>query len=103
MVLLTTEAFQARLSEFSEYFSEGVNSRLAHEVAHQWFGHKAIPGSERDWWIGESGAEYMSGMAMAATEPNQSVVTGFPRMLAEWRTDAKLCEKIPIEMAYTLE
>ncbi len=45
----------------------------------------------------------MSGMAMAATEPNQAVVTGFPRMLAEWRTDAKLCEKIPIEMAHTLE
>ena len=103
MVLLTSEAFHARLSEFSEYFAEGVNSRLAHEVAHQWFGHKAIPGSQRDWWIAESGAEYMSGMAMAAAEPNQSVVTGFPRMLAEWRTDAKLCEKIPIEMAYTLQ
>ena len=103
MVLLTTEAFHARLSEFSEYFAEGANSRLAHEVAHQWFGHKAIPGSARDWWIAESGAEYMSGMAMAASEASQAVVTGYPRMLAKWQTDAKLCEGIPIEMAYTLQ
>ena len=103
MVLLTTEAFHARLSEFSEYFSEGANSRLAHEVAHQWFGHKAIPGSPRDRWIAESGAEYMSGMAMAAAQPSQTVITGYPRMLAEWQADAKLCEKNPIEIAYTLE
>ena len=103
MVLLTTEAFHARLSEFSEYFSEGVNSRLAHEVAHQWFGHKAIPGSARDRWIAESGAEYMAGMAMAAAQPSQAVITGYPRMLAEWQADAKLCENIPIEMAYALE
>ena len=103
MVLLTTEAFHARLSEFSEYFAEGTNSRLAHEVAHQWFGHKAIPGSTRDWWIAESGAEYMSGMAMTATGPSQAAITGFPRMLAEWQADAKLCDKLPIEMAYALE
>jgi len=99
MVLLTSEAYTARRNYVTQYFSVGINARLAHEVAHQWFGHKAMPASSRDWWIAESGAEYMAGMAMAATEPNESLVTGFPRMFAQWQSDAKLCEDTPIEMA----
>src|SRR5262249_62326882 len=87
----------------TEYFSWGINARLAHEVAHQWFGHKIFPSSYRDWWIVESGAEYMAGMAMAATQPQENLVTGFPRMLAGWQSGAKQCAGSPVESANLLQ
>lgn len=40
IVLLTSEAYKPRDNEVAEYLSRGINARLAHEVAHQWFGHK---------------------------------------------------------------
>jgi hypothetical protein len=100
LVLMTGEAYKPRQDYMAEYFSRGVNSRLAHEVAHQWFGHVAIPASSRDNWIAESLAEYMSGMAMAATAGKKTAVVGFDRMLDEWwRYTLEVREAGPIAAA----
>ncbi len=91
MVLLTSEAYRARTGFAAAYSSIGVNERLAHEIAHQWFGYVAVPASARDNWLSESFAEYLAGMTMAAFQPDEVQVKGFGRMLADWQSSARLC------------
>jgi hypothetical protein len=94
VVLLTTEAYKP-LAAFSAYFVRGVNARLAHEIAHHWFGHVVMVGSYRDNWLSESFAEYMSALAMEALKPKGSTkVVGFKEMLVDWRNMSNACEKI---------
>jgi aminopeptidase N len=103
IVLLTSEAYKAREGDIAEYMSRGINSRLAHEVAHQWFGHKAWQFDPSEQWIGESFAEYFSGLAIGALAATDKTVVGFNRMLAEWRADDRHCSDVaPISMANTL-
>jgi peptidase M1-like protein len=103
VVLITTEAYRAREDDVAKYLSRGINSRLAHEVAHQWFGHKAVDADPSEQWLSESFAEYWSGLAMGALASSASSVAGFPRMLAEWRADNKLCQDVaPISAANAL-
>lgn len=83
-VLITSEAYKPRQDFLAEYFSRGINARLAHEIAHQWFGHVAMPASHRDTWISESFAEYVSGLAMGAIVGKKARVMGFDQMFAEW-------------------
>ncbi|RMF74132.1 MAG: hypothetical protein D6738_07105 [Acidobacteria bacterium] len=42
----------------------GANGLVAHEVAHQWFGHIAWPHTMQDTWLNESNAEYLAGLGM---------------------------------------
>lgn len=42
------------------YSSEGRVHLCAHEVAHQWFGHTAVPKTYREMWLSEGLAEYVS-------------------------------------------
>jgi hypothetical protein len=82
VVLMTTEAYKP-LAAFSAYFVRGVNARLAHEIAHHWFGHESMVGSPRDNWLSESFAEYASALAMEALKPKGSTkIMGFKEMHA---------------------
>jgi len=111
MALLTTEAFRSRhmmdtgqfgpypvavadeekVDEFKNRIVRGVNGRLAHEIAHQWFGNKAIPATKEDDWVSETLAEYWSGLAIGALAGKKKGIAGFPEMLAEWRGEAPNC------------
>lgn len=102
MVILTSEAYNARRDFGSAVMSRGVNNRLAHELAHQWFPHRAMPATGRDAWLSESLAEYVSGLAMAAADPDQRDVQGFPQMFALWRQESRLCTDLAIEAANML-
>ena len=115
MVLITSEAFNPyRFVPAAEAYrqflghegttnvSRGINARLAHEIAHQWFPHKALPASRRDVWLSESFAEYLSGLAMAAAQTDEAVVEGFPSLFAQWHYFARNCRDAgPIEAADT--
>lgn len=78
--------------ETSWNISRGVNARLAHEIAHQWFPHQAMPASPSDVWLSESFAEYLAGLAMGAAQADPRVAVGFPQMFAEWRFEARACK-----------
>jgi hypothetical protein len=90
MVLLTTEAYKPHEEE-ANYFVEGVNARLAHEIAHAWFGHKAIPSDANENWIAESFAEYFAGLAMGALAGEDKTIFGFNKMIAGWKAEDKYC------------
>lgn len=99
MVLLTTEAYRSQLVWEVEYQSRGVNAVLAHEIAHQWFGHKAMPPSGSQKWMAESMAEYASGLAMAALNPDERQAKGWKAMYAEWKGNVKECGGVPLDAA----
>ncbi len=81
VVFLTKEAFTPLQDELSRTFSEDVNARLAHEVAHTWWGHVAMWPSPEDQWIAESAAEYFSAFAIG----NLWKKVKFAEALDKWR------------------
>ncbi len=89
MVLITQEAY----ANVHSTFASGINGRLAHELAHQWFGHKAIPANDADNWLAESFAEYFAGFAMGAMASKEKAIHGFDSMLIEWRAEQNYCAK----------
>ena len=103
LVLLTSEAYNPRQDWLASYLSRGINARLAHEIAHQWFGNRATPAEREDDWLSESLAEYFSGLAMDAAKQDERVVAGFEKMHAEWWVEAKRCrDTAPIAAASLL-
>jgi peptidase M1-like protein len=100
VVLITTEAYEPHHDDLANYLVRGINARLAHEIAHQWFGHKEMDADPSEQWLSESFAEYFSGLAMGALAGDDKAIYGFPQMLAEWRADAKICsDAAPIATA----
>jgi aminopeptidase N len=65
---------------------------IAHEIAHQWFGNKAIPATDEDDWVSETLAEYWAGLAMGAMAGGKTDIKGFQKMLWDWRGEAGNCE-----------
>jgi hypothetical protein len=71
---------------------------LAHELAHQWWGHKVWPATEYDNWIAEGLAEYTSGIAMQYVKIDEQHARGKPirgwkALRSSWSDYAKWCEK----------
>lgn len=71
---------------------------IAHELAHQWFGHKIWQASELDNWITESFSEYQSGIGAQYAKLDDQVargqhVKGWRAMLDDWRSFGKWCDK----------
>jgi hypothetical protein len=91
MVLLTSQAYQPRQAELMQYSSRGNNALLAHELAHQWFGHIARPAGPRDTWLSESFAEYVSGLAIASMAGKSRKMFTFDDMFKQWWNDAIDC------------
>jgi len=56
-MFITNEAFNSTLGEVNKMFSEGVNERFAHELAHQYWGHVVKMPSGDEQWLTESFAE----------------------------------------------
>ena len=61
-MFITQEAFNPIGGKVNQLFSEGVNERFSHEIAHQYWGHVVKMGSEEEQWITESFAEISAGL-----------------------------------------
>ena len=94
-VQLTGAAFlsQARLS------SDFVHGFVAHEFAHQWWGHQVAEALPDDEWLSESFAEYASGIFVKEYQGPKR----FQRTLEEWKKFAKIGDpQAPIAAANML-
>jgi hypothetical protein len=63
-MFITNEAFNSTLGEVNQFFSQGVNERFAHEIAHQYWGHVVKMPSIEEQWLTESFAEYSAALAL---------------------------------------
>jgi hypothetical protein len=79
-MFITKEAFNPLLGWENQIFSQGVNHRFAHEIAHQYWGHVVKMGSVEEQWITEAFAEYSS--SFIVKQMKGDVLT------ATWRANA---------------
>ncbi len=77
-IFITHEAFaRIPLEGYAGLFVEGINRRLAHEVAHAWWGHVAKLAAEEDQWVSESVAEYYSAFALGQMKGKEEFDAAF--------------------------
>jgi hypothetical protein len=89
IVFITKEAFTPMLGEANDYV-EGINLRLAHELAHQYWGEVVKMPSYEEQWIDEAFAEYSAALFLAAAGRQKD----YDRAFAHWKADANDASKI---------
>ncbi len=88
VIFITQEAVSTFLDAQDRFFSDGVNARYLHEVAHGWWPHVAKTDSPEENWTSESFAEYTSAVCLdALSEGNDSF--RMKSSLARWRGEMK--------------
>jgi hypothetical protein len=84
-MFITREAFDARLDGLAWLYTNGINERFAHEIAHQYWGHAVSWPNDEEQWLSEAFAEYCAALfvksAMGKVEYNA--------LLATWKSSAR--------------
>ncbi|MFC2173203.1 M1 family metallopeptidase [Acidobacteriota bacterium] len=87
MMFITQEAFSPRLrfqdiDPLTAIFSNrGVNERIVHEIAHQWWAHTIKYSLHEDRWLSESFAEYFAAVCLDASKDPKE----YDRLVSEWK------------------
>ena len=84
-MFITNEAFTPLASDIDQFFSQGINERFAHEIAHQYWAYVVRMPSEEEQWLTESFAEYSAALALRKLKGEGS----YNRLVAVWRGRAK--------------
>jgi len=96
LVFITSEAFQPLISTESQIYSEGINERIAHEIAHQYWGVSVRWPSYTEQWLSESFAEYSAALLLKKFQGDAP----YKRLLAHWKADANDAHNLaPIPLA----
>lgn len=97
IVEITSEGFNPVAADNSDvnslikrYAKKGQNARLAHEIAHQWFGNLVPWARPNDNWLSESFAEYLSYMFMSMGAHSKSKAKV---QLHQWEIDTDECSE----------
>jgi hypothetical protein len=85
LVFITSEAFQPLLGDVNKFYSEGINERLAHEIAHQYWGTVVRMPSRDEEWLYESFAEYSAALLLKKFQGNAA----YNRLMAHWKVAAQ--------------
>jgi hypothetical protein len=95
-MFITKEAFNPLIEEENQLYSQGVNERFAHEIAHQYWGTAVKMPSREEQWLTESFAEYSAALFLKAYK-NEATFNGLVR---HWRARATFAtSEIPIPLA----
>jgi hypothetical protein len=84
IIFITKEAFTPQLGDANDYV-EGVNLRLAHEIAHMYWGNTVKTDAPEEQWIEEAFAEYSAALFMK--DAGRKV--DYEKAFAHWKADAK--------------
>lgn len=94
-MFITKEAFNPTLGEDNQIFSQGINHRFAHEIAHQYWGHVVKMGTDEEQWVTEAFAEYSSSLVIKKLKGQGQQDS----MIATWRANAKdVAQSAPIPL-----
>jgi hypothetical protein len=83
---ITNEAFNPTQTFIDQIFSEGINERFAHEIAHQYWAHVVRMPSREEQWLTESFAEYSAALVLKKMMPQGDAV--YNRLVATWKRRA---------------
>ena len=96
VMFITKEAFNPLMGEMNQLFSQGINERFAHEIAHQYWGHVVKMPSSEEQWLTESFAEYSAALFLKQFKGNST----YKLLLNHWRTRAAFAtDAAPIPLA----
>jgi hypothetical protein len=84
---ITNEAFNPTQTDEDQFFSQGINERFAHEIAHQYWAYVVRMPSSEEQWLTESFAEYSAALALKKMMPQGDAV--YNRLVATWKRRAK--------------
>lgn len=84
-MFITNEAFNSLTGFENQLFSQGINERFAHEIAHQYWGIVVKMPSEEEQWLTESFAEYSAALAIKKFQGNGK----YDRLVQTWKSNAK--------------
>jgi len=84
-MFITKEAFSPMMGEMNQIFSQGINHRFAHEIAHQYWGHVIKMGSREEQWLTESFAEYSSSLVIRQLKGKDT----YQGMVNRWKANAR--------------
>ena len=84
-MFITNEAFTPLATDIDQFFTQGINERFAHEIAHQYWAHVVRMPSWEEQWLTESFAEYSAALALRKLKGESS----YTRLVAVWRGRAK--------------
>lgn len=87
VIFITQEAFNSQLEERDQAYSEGINHRYFHEIAHSFWPHVAKLDSFEENWTSESFAEYTSAVCLDALAGRDASLK-LKATLARWRGEA---------------
>ena len=95
-MFITKEAFNPYIGEENQFFSQGVNERFAHEIAHQYWGHAVKMPSEDEQWLTEAFAEYSAAIFLRDFRGKST----YTKLLTVWKSRASDdTEVAPIPLA----
>ena len=95
-MFITSEAFNPIGEPINQLFSQGVNERFAHEIAHQYWGHVVKMPDQEEQWLTESFAEICAGLFVRDLRGKSD----FQGLLDGWRSRAKdATDTAPIPLA----
>jgi hypothetical protein len=96
VMFITKEAFNPLGSERNQLFSQGVNERFAHEIAHQYWGHVVKMPSDQEQWLTESFAEYSAALFLKQFKGKAT----YNLLVNHWKTRAAFArDAAPIPLA----
>ena len=86
VIFITQEAYNPISDIVSRFYSQGINARFVHEVAHAWWGHVIKMDSWEEQWLTESFADYSAALAMEVMQPGKRGRREFNKILREWKS-----------------
>jgi hypothetical protein len=96
IMFITSEAFNPLVGEMNQIFSQGINERFAHEIAHQYWAHVVKMPSDEEEWLSESFSEYCAAFFLK-THRDPSIYKSLEK---HWRRRADFAnESAPIALA----
>ncbi len=84
---ITREAFNVISDDLARMVARGINDRIAHEVAHQYWGHLVKMATSEDQWLTEAFAEYSSRLAMLGAKGKG--LPYYQNMVKDWERGAR--------------
>ena len=95
-MFITSEAFNPIADKVNQFFSQGVNERFSHEIAHQYWGHVVKMPDVEEQWLTESFAEICAGLFVRDLRGKSD----YEGLLDVWKSRAKeAAETAPIPLA----
>jgi hypothetical protein len=88
-MLITREAFSQHEDDLTKLFSQGLNERFAHEIAHQWWGHQVKWPRDEEEWLSESFAEYCAALLIRAQKGDGA----YRSLVAQFESQSKESSK----------